>query len=186
MSDRDPRDEVNTLWPELAWIQDEALREKTLRVWMAALERSPLTVDDLDRIPFTLLAEGAVSFMAHKRSVVHLCRESARIIKTFYGDALPLDHDTLMAGAILIDVGKLLEYELRDGVAVQSARGQYVRHPFSGVGLAMEFGLPDAVCHVIATHAGEGDLGRRSVEAQIVHHCDFMTFEPFKDRLEPV
>jgi hypothetical protein len=44
----------------------------------------------------------------------------------------------------------------------------------------MECGVPDAVCHIIAAHSGEGDLGRRSTEATLVHHADFMTFLPFK------
>lgn len=179
------REDVLRLWPEVDWIENAQLKDQVIRVWEAALERSPLTADDLERIPFTLLTESArsVSFMAHKRSVVHICRDAARTMKAFYGDALPIDMDTLIAGAICIDVGKLLEYELRDGKAVQSRRGQYLRHPFTGVALAFEMGLPDAVCHMIATHAKEGNLGRRSVEAQIAHHADFMTFEPFMEKL---
>jgi hypothetical protein len=44
----------------------------------------------------------------------------------------------------------------------------------------MRFGVPDEICHMIATHSKEGDLGRRTVESIIVHHADFMSFEPFK------
>ena len=40
------------------------------------------------------------------------------------------------------------------------------------------------VCHIIAAHAGEGDRIKRSTEAYIVHHADFMTFLPFKNRLQ--
>jgi len=89
--------------------------------------------------------------------------------------------DTVIAGAILADVGKLLEYELVDGKAVQSDRGRKLRHPFTGVALAMECGIPDAVSHIIATHAGEGDMVKRSTEAYIVHHADFMSYLPFKN-----
>jgi len=71
-----------------------------------------------------------------------------------------------------------LEYDKVDGACVQSRRGQYLRHPFTGVGLAQECGVPDAVCHIIATHAGEGNLVKRTAEAFIVHHTDFMTYEP--------
>ena len=42
--------------------------------------------------------------------------------------------------------------------------------------------MPDAVCHIIAAHAAEGDLVKRSTEATIVHHADFMSYLPFKDR----
>ena len=90
-----------------------------------------------------------------------------------------------LAGAILADVGKLLEYEKKDGELVQSRRGQYLRHPFTGVGLAMECGVPDAVCHIVATHAGEGNLVKRTPEAWIVHHADFMTYEPLVKGLMP-
>ena len=49
------RDAVKRLWPELEWIRDETLREATLKTWVKGFELSPLTPEDLDRIPFTLL-----------------------------------------------------------------------------------------------------------------------------------
>jgi putative nucleotidyltransferase with HDIG domain len=178
------RESVRKLWPELEWISDHHLREKVTQVWAAALEQSALTPEDLERIPFTLLAPNCtVSFMAHKRSVVHICKHAAESMRNFYGDALPVNMDTLIAGAILIDVGKLLEYEMKDGTPVVSHTGRYLRHPFTGVALAHRFEVPDEVCHMIATHAKEGNLGKRSVEATIAHHADFMTFEPFMERL---
>lgn len=173
------REQVEELWPELAWIQDDQLREQTLQTWMLAFERSPLEPQDLLEIPFTLHVEGCqVSFMAHKRLVVHLARDSAVKIAEFMPHDMPVDQDILISGAILADVGKLLEYEKVDGKCVQSVRGAYLRHPFTGVGLAMECGVPDAACHIIATHAGEGNLVKRTSEAFIVHHTDFMTYEP--------
>lgn len=180
------RSEVERIWPELAWIDDDDLRERTTRCWQLAFERSPLEPADLERIPFTLkVPDCPVSFMSHKRLVVHIARDAAEKSAEFFGSALPLDRDTVIAGAILADVGKLLEYE-GDGAggSRQSARGKYLRHPFTGVALAMECGLPDAVTHIIATHAGEGDMVARTAEAWIVHHADFMTFEPFVKRLE--
>ena len=88
--------------------------------------------------------------------------------------------DILIAGAILIDVGKLLEYEIVDGKLTTSAAGKLVRHPFSGVGIAQRFDLPPEVQHIVGTHSKEGDLGYRTVESIIVHHADFVSFEPFK------
>jgi len=175
------REAVEKLWPELGWIRDPGLREATLKTWVLAFEHSPLTPEDLERIPFTLLIPDCpATFMEHKRCVVHIARRSAEAMEEFLGRALPIDHDVVVAGAILADVGKLLEYEKRDGRAVQSDRGKALRHPFTGVHLALACGVPDAVCHIIATHAGEGDLVQRSTEAYIVHHADFMSYEPFK------
>jgi len=176
------RDAVRGLWPELDWIQDADLREQVLATWMLAFERSPLDPADLHEIPFTLLvADCKATFMQHKTCVVHIARRSAESMQEYLGHALPIDLDTVIAGAILADVGKLLEYEKVDGVAKQSKRGGFLRHPFTGAALALECGVPDEVVHIVCAHAGEGDLIKRSVEATIVHHADFMSFLPFKN-----
>ncbi len=180
------RETINRLWPELEWIKDDDLRKKTALVWEMALEKSVLNEDDLGKIPFTLLCGPGlkVSFMAQKRCVVHIAAESGRKMNEFFGSEMPVDMDVLIAGAILADVGKLLEYEKTpDGSAVQGKYGKYLRHPFSGVSLAEQCGIPPEVCHIIATHAQEGDLVKRSTEAYIVHHADFMTFLPFREGL---
>lgn len=173
---------VRQLWPELEWIDDDDLREKVAATWEKALEMSPLDADDLNEIPFTLLVPDCpATFMEHKRCAVHIARKSAESMQLFLGRGLPIDLDTVIAGAILCDVGKLLEYE-RDGDETRvSERGRNLRHPFTGVALAMSCDVPDAVCHIIAAHAGEGDLVRRSTEATIVHHADFMSYLPFKN-----
>jgi len=173
---------VRKLWPELEWIQDADLRERTLRTWVRAFELSPLTPGDLGRIPFTLLVPNCpATFMEHKRCVVHIARRSAEAMIEHMGNSLKIDLDTVIAGAILADVGKLLEYEKAGGTARQSKRGELLRHPFTGVAIAMECGVPDRVCHVIAAHAAEGDLVKRTTEAIIVHHADFMAYLPFKN-----
>jgi putative nucleotidyltransferase with HDIG domain len=178
---------VKKLWPELEWISNKSLREKTAKAWELALERSVIKADELDEIPFTLLCgpDLKVSFMTHKRCVVHIAKASGEKMNEFFTADLPVNMDVLISGAILADVGKLLEYELdKDGKAFQGKYGQYLRHPFSGVSLAEECGLPPEVCHIIAAHAHEGDLVKRTTEAYIVHHADFMTFLPFKSRLK--
>jgi hypothetical protein len=181
MGEKTMRNKVKKIWPEIEWIEDVELREKVYQTWEYALEQSVLTPDDLLEIPFTLLIEGCeVTFMEHKRAVVHIAVESAKAMQKFFGNKLPINMDHLIAGAILIDVGKLLEYVLKNGQAIVGRTGKLLRHPFTGVGLAMRFGIPDEICHMIATHSKEGDLGQRTAESLIVHHADFMSFEPFK------
>ncbi len=178
-----PHDAVRRLWPELEWIQDAGLRRRTEQTWVRAFELSPLKPQDLERIPFTLLVPDCpTTFMEHKRCVVHMARQCAETMQRFMGNALRIDLDTVIAGAILADVGKLLEYETgEDGRPRQSERGELLRHPFTGVALAMECGVPDAVCHIIAAHAAEGDQVKRTTEAHIVHHADFMAYLLFKN-----
>ena len=176
------RHQLDELWPELSWIDSPDLREAVANTWLLAFERSPLLPEDLKTIPFTLLvANCPTSFMEHKRCVVHIAKDAALAMQSFMGNALKIDVDTVIAGAILADVGKLLEYELEGRRAQQSERGELLRHPFTGVALALECGVPDRVCHIIAAHAAEGDLVKRTTEAFIVHHADFMAYLPFKN-----
>ncbi len=179
--------DVQKLWSEeLSWIKDPDLRDKVAKTWELALDRSALTAEDLFKIPFTLKAQTNVSFMDHKRAVVHLSRAVGEKYPEFFSAELPVDMDVLIAGAILADVGKLLEYEKdSQGNIIQGDYGKYIRHPFSGVSLAEQCGVPAPVLHIIAAHAAEGDHVARSVEAYIVHHVDFMTYLPFKERLVP-
>lgn len=173
---------IKSLWPEIAWIGNETLRKQVTEAWEYALKNSVLSPDDLETIPFSLLVkDGSVSFMNHKRTCVQLSVDIARRMQENFGDAISIDMDILTAGAILIDIGKLQEYALVDGKLVTSDAGKIVRHPFSGVAVADRFGLPPEVLHIIATHSKEGDLGHRTVESIIVHHADFVSFEPFKE-----
>ncbi|HQL70411.1 MAG TPA: hypothetical protein PLA77_06245, partial [Bacteroidales bacterium] len=88
------------LWPELEWINNPTLREQVTNTWALALSKSVLTPDDLRNIPFTLLAgpDLKVSFMDHKRAVVHIARDSGVKCKEFFGADLPVDMDVLIAG----------------------------------------------------------------------------------------
>src|ERR1039458_9746460 len=86
------RETIKRLWPEIDWIANLQLREQVTQTWIKALERSPLKADDLNQIPFTLLVPNCpITFMEHKRCVVHIARDSAQAMHVFMGRALPLD-----------------------------------------------------------------------------------------------
>jgi len=175
------KEQVLKIWPEINWIKDETIKQKTLDAWVWAIENSVLTPEDLETIPFSLLIKDCdVSFMNHKRTCVQLSVDIAKRMKENFGDEITIDMDTLIAGAILIDVGKLLEYEIVDGKLTTSNYGKIVRHPFSGLAVATRFDLSPEIQHIIGTHSKEGDLGKRTTESIIVHHADFVSFEPFK------
>ena len=173
--------EILKLWPEIDWIKDNDLKEKTAQAWEYAIEKSVLSAEDLEKIPFSLLIKDCnVTFMNHKRTCVQLAVDITNRMKDNFGDEIKIDMDILISGAILIDIGKLIEYQIVDGKLTTSNFGKIVRHPFSGVAIADRFDLPAEVQHIIGTHSKEGDLGIRTVESIIVHHADFVSFEPFK------
>jgi len=173
--------ELTKIFPEFNLIKNEELREKTINVWIEAIERGGWKISDLERIPFTLLIPDCpVNIINHTRGVTQIAIESAKKLKQFNSDSYLIDEDILISGSLLHDVGKIVEYaDYSDGIK-KSPMGKLLRHPFSGAGLAMRHDLPDKVVHIIAVHAKEGDGGYRCPEAVIVHHADFMNFEPIK------
>jgi putative nucleotidyltransferase with HDIG domain len=169
----------NAVFPELSWIQDGDLRNNTASTWEEAFRLGGWDEEDIDNIPFTLLvsAEG-VNLIQHTRIVSNICKSVAEQMETMGGYTIDLDH--LIAGAILHDVGKMLEYGKFDGEVKVSRSGKLLRHPLSGMGLAVKGGLPEEVCHIIAVHSREGEGSYRSPEAVILHHADFIAFETVK------
>ena len=166
------------LIPEFDLIQDAELKEKTFKTWEAALKDGGWTPDALTQMPFTLLINPCpASYIEHIRAVTLTAIRAAETFGEIYGERVPVRMDLLVSGALLHDIGKLLEYENRDdGVTVQTHAGKHLRHPFTGMELAARFDLPVEVQHIIAAHAGEGDKVNRNTEATIVNHADFTSF----------
>jgi len=163
------------IFPEIAEIENADLREKVARAWELAAEEGGWSEEDLANIPFTLLIPTDKSLVEHTRRVTRM----AMAIADVRGD---LNRDVLIAGALLHDVGKLLEYEKAESGVRKSEYGKRIRHPVSGAMLAEKVGLPMEVSHIIASHSKEGEHVQRSPEAVVVHHCDFIDFHIEKGR----
>jgi putative nucleotidyltransferase with HDIG domain len=172
------RERVRQLIPEFDHITDLELRENALGVREDALEEGGWEPEELLRMPFSLWADNInVNFIEHVRAVCLMCIEVEKVLRGMYGDRMRINRDHLIAGALLADVGKLIEYEKKDGHYVRSQKGECLRHPFVGVGMAYRRGIPEGVMHVIATHSKEGDHVTRSPESIIFHHADFIDFD---------
>ena len=174
------RAELLELIPEFDLIKDGGLKEKVFLVWEKALKTRGMQPEDLKRMPFTLLIKPCpVNFIEHTRGVVQVSYNTALSLQEVYDSKIVINIEFVVAGALLHDVGKILEYVEKEGEFIKSPEGKFLRHPFSGVGLAFNEGVPDEILHIIAVHAGEGDGRWRSTEGIIVHHADFINFEPF-------
>lgn len=175
------REKLELLFPEINLIEQADLREKTKAVWVEALKESGWAVDDLAKIPFTLLIPNTeVSLAAHVRAVTVCSLRLAEIIEKNYPGLVKINRDFLVAGALLHDVGKLFEIKRGNGKYLKSREGELLRHPISGAALAARFSLPLEVLHIIAGHSKEGDSWKRTAEAIIIHHADFVNFDILK------
>ena len=177
------KEQVLQLLPEINEISDTGLKEKTIACWEEAIEFRQWTNEELKSIPFTLLAENVnIMFIEHVRTCCKMAIACDKVLDDAYGERkTKVNRDYLIAGSLLADVGKLLEFEKDEkGNVLKSDYGKHIRHPFSGVGLAFKHGLPSEVMHVIAVHSKEGAGEKRSPEAIIFHHVDFIDFELVK------
>jgi len=174
---------IAELLPEIMRLGDSALRDKVAAVWSEAITTGcggkGWTFDELRAVKFTLLAgEIPMTFIDHIRSCAQQCLAIADVLEGMFPGMIPIDRDVLLAGALLADVGKPLEYDkdASDRV-VQGSFGQMLRHPFSGVAMCYKHSLPPEVMHIVATHSHEGDKVQRSIESIIFHHADFVDFD---------
>jgi putative nucleotidyltransferase with HDIG domain len=153
---------------ELSWIKDKKLKEQVIDVWKTAAERAGWKT--FEKVPFTLLFENSGKLTDHTKRMT-------RLVKAVYDNRdEDINLDYLIAGALLHDVGKLLEYKIVNGKVVKSKYGQRFRHPVSGALLAQELGLPEEIVLIIYAHSHEGEKCERTAESYIVHYCDFIDF----------
>jgi putative nucleotidyltransferase with HDIG domain len=166
---------------ELAAIAEEALREKVVRTWVRAMEMSGASdlAVDIPSLKKIAKAKGHQhgAGLEHVKAVVHFAEAIADAEPGAHG--LKPDRDFVVAGALLHDVGKLLEQAPADR---NPLAGKLVRHAFSGVHVAMLEGVPAEVLHVIAYHAAEGHRMQRTVEAHIVYTADILSVDALERR----
>src|SRR5438874_4207056 len=175
--------EIAELFPSLLKIKDESLRGEVAAVWNEAIATGcggkGWTFGELRAVKFTLLAGDIdMTFVEHLNSCVLQCIAIAEVLESSFRCGIPIQRDVLIAGALLADVGKPLEFDKdSSGKVIQGKFGQQVRHPFRGVALAYKHGIHGEVMHIIATHSHEGDKMERSIESIIFHHADFVDFD---------
>jgi putative nucleotidyltransferase with HDIG domain len=167
------KDYIFKIFPEIRKIKSRSLRSRVVHAWLVAINKGQWK--RIDNIPFTLLTKTKRTLIEHTRSVTQMAMAVARIRND-------VDMDTVIAGGLVHDIGKLLEYERKDGKVVKSNYGKRIRHPISGYGVALEAGLSPEIAHIIAAHSVEGDTGGRSREAILIHHCDFIDFDITKSK----
>jgi len=176
-------DIVLELLPEIKEIKDKNLQVKVIACWQEAIQYRNWTTEELKSIPFTLLADNVnIFFIEHVRTCTRMAIAVDKVLDDAYGQRKTrVNRDHLIAGSLLADVGKLFEFDKKtDGSIFKSDYGIKLRHPFSGVGLAFKHDLPAEVMHIIAVHSKEGSGEKRSAEAIIFHHVDFIDFDLVK------
>src|SRR5438094_4532297 len=131
--------EIAKLFPSLMKIKQKSLREKVAAVWSEAITTGcggkGWTFTELRAVKFTLLAGDIdLRFVQHLNSCARQCIAIADVLKKSFRCSIPIRRDYLIAGALLADVGKPLEYDKdASGKVIQGKVGAPRRHPLRGV-----------------------------------------------------
>jgi putative nucleotidyltransferase with HDIG domain len=164
--------------PEIAWIQDEALRNRVTDAWVAAIHSSSLKrIGDMkpsgnyDSKPMRSATQAD-----HMRSVTRLAVKIAEEMSSLF-TTMKVDRDLLIAGCLCHDIGKVWEFDpenVKRWRADPRKTGKpSLRHPGYGIHICLTMGLPEEVAHMAAAHSGEGELLIRSLENTILHWADY-------------
>lgn len=163
--------------PEIAWIADEALREKVVEAWVLSLSRSSFgsirEIQPAGNPNSMVLTRGDQT--DHIRGVTRLATVMADEVIASNPD-IAVRRDIVVAGGLCHDIGKAWEFDPQNQARWREtprATGlPSLRHSVYGAHLCLSVGLPEEVAHIAAAHSGEGELLVRSLEATIVHFAD--------------
>ena len=158
-------EQVRDTFPELADIEDDALREQVVEAWRLGLSRGGWR--DIADVPYAWNIH-EVTNVEHVRGVTRIAVDAAEQQRDFHG-ADP-DFDVVRAACLLHDVGKCYEYVDHVDDELVDPDPEYateeVPHSLSGYALAHEVGCPLAVQRAIPHFIGE--IPSRTLEAELV------------------
>ncbi len=161
----DYESQVRDAFPEVADVEDAALREQVVEAWVLGLERGGWR--HVEDVPYAWNIH-EVTNVEHVRGVTEIAVRSAAVQRDRHG-ADP-DLEVVRAACLLHDVGKCYEYvdhvddELVDPDPTYA--GETIPHSLSGYALAHEVGCPMAVQRAIPHFIGE--VPDRTLEAELV------------------
>lgn len=162
------KEQLNTaaLFPEIGEIADEALRQAVDGIWRRLWSESAW--ERLDDVPVSLKIP--YPQRKHTEGVLRVALAAAPIWESIHG--CPIDRDVLIAGALLMDVSKLVETSPGPDGPMRTEIGTHLPHATYTAHLALEFGVPLAVVHIITTHSPNGGKPPATLECQILDWLD--------------
>ncbi len=158
---------IKQVFPLIEKIKDDSIRDKVVKVWARVWKESGYAT--LEEAPMVGPAEDTL--VKHTNAVTNSSSALASQFQEEYG--YPVNLDTMLAGALLHDVDKLVIYERKDGKVGYSPLGKKIPHGSYGGHVALEEGLPMEIVSLIITHAGVCTWDPVSVEGVFLYHADF-------------
>ncbi|MFC7226611.1 HD domain-containing protein [Salinirubellus salinus] len=165
---------VREVFPEADEIGDPALREGVLAAWAGACEDAGVeTAESLRALPWLPPVQRALGVPADAERLVPHVRDVTAGAVSLAGALVArretaVDTDLLVAGALVHDVSKLVEFDGMDATRTYDLLG----HPYWGVHVVARAGLPVELAHVVLSHTSRTDVDPAFLEAELVRRAD--------------
>jgi|SRR5690625_1059433 len=170
------REGVPASLPLIDEIEDADLKEKVIDAWALSLVMNGY--ERVEELPGTGMP-GAPEIGNQTHHLMGVARIALGIkdgLETTLGEELSVSRDTVIAAALLHDVGKTFEYASANRERWEEYPGKYgrpsLRHPTYGAYVAITVGLPEDIVNTCGYHSPEGRFIDRSLAATIVHYAD--------------
>lgn len=167
--DRDHRDAVETVFPELDRIEDDDLRGRVVDAWATAMADNGVT--DLEDVPWFPPAQRDLDLpdeflIPHVRDVT---RGALALTETLSERrAVDVSSDLVAAGALVHDISKLYEFDGTEPTAIERLLG----HPHYGVHVVAAAGLGPEIAHIVLSHTSRTAIEPATIEAALVRRAD--------------
>ena len=162
---------------ELLEIKDETLKRKTISALKSAIETGGWNEKTIHLVPVTLNWDVQCTLLEHIHAVTRMCMLGYDVVQAFYiNNGMQFRRDYVIAGALLHDIGKFIEFSFKDGEAVHGVDA-FMRHPFLGAEIAERVGIPKELVYLIAMHSFEGDHSQHTPESDYVRRIDMDVFK---------
>jgi len=166
--------DFRALFPEHDLISDPGVGAAVVRVWKRLWEQSDYT--QLAQVPVSLSVD--YPQVRHTQAVLRMALATAEIAHLVHDTIIR--RDILVAGALLMDVSKLVEYQpglegghQRTELGLMLPHGTYTAH------LCLAENIPLDVIHIVMAHSPNGGKAPATIEAHILDWLDQLDLTNF-------
>lgn len=161
---------IKEFTPYLEMIQSESIREGVKAIWEDLFEQSEW--NGIYDIPSDLNST-AIPLVRHTCNVASYVTELAKVYGSAYEDQkMIFDVDHLIAGALLHDASKILEYRPALNGVERSDDGRLFGENFFAVNQILDKNLPFEVMHIVVSDAAKTKPAPATREALLVYFAD--------------
>lgn len=170
----DNEEYIKRLFPLVEQIKDTLLKDKVIEAWLRAWRDS--TWERIELAVFRpVLKASECTLVEHVNVVAAGVLYVGQLIHENF--RLPVDFDALLAGALLHDVAKLVEYGPKDDHGERTDIGKMIHHAFYGAHIALDLGIPIKIVELIVAHTPQNRALPCSIEGIILDYLDYMAYD---------